>query len=321
VSWWKLSIAGIDGEVAETLHETLHPHAPTGVVVEEIPPRERGRDDPEGIRRDPVGSLYRVSLFLPADADHARRMRKIEEALFYLRMIRPIPAARVESVAQIDGSEAWKEQHPRFSVGEHWMLSPSFDRRPFPADRRGLWIEPGSAFGLGTHPSTRLCLELLERHVAPGTRLLDVGCGSGILSVAAARLGATSVVACDIDPAAIPATRQAARLNGVEDHVEVIAGSVAELCAEASRPPFDWIVMNIVADVIAALLPTSAPLRQPGGKLLLAGLLDATAPRVEALLPGLGLKIVERAHHDDWQGWIVAEMEVRKWPVPSPPKG
>jgi ribosomal protein L11 methyltransferase len=163
-------------------------------------------------------------------------------------------------------------------------------------------MDPGSAFGTGSHPTTRLCLEALERLAAlrggtlAGLRVADLGCGSGVLGLAALRLGAASVVAADTDSLAVTATHDNAALNGLASQLQVVRGSAGELAELLAARPADLLLCNILAPVIEALSPAFKALLAPDGVGLLSGLLVDQAPRLRQVLADEG-----------WQADLAAE--------------
>jgi ribosomal protein L11 methyltransferase len=205
-----------------------------------------------------------------------------------------VPRARI-AVADV-ADKAWerewlKDFHP-MRFGERLWICPSHAE----VDAPGAVIvrlDPGLAFGTGTHPTTRLCLEWLDAGVRPGNRAIDFGCGSGVLAVAAAQLGAAAVEAHDIDPQALLATRENAAGNGVGAQVAIVAA------ADDLRPGADLVLANILSGPLVQLAPRLAGLLAPGGSLVLAGLLDEQAPEViDAYAPWLRLEAWGRL--DGW---------------------
>jgi ribosomal protein L11 methyltransferase len=152
------------------------------------------------------------------------------------------------------------------------------------------------AFGTGLHPTTRLCLRLLEREPLDGRRLLDLGCGSGILAIAAAKLGAASVLALDTDPVAVEVAAENVARNGVAAQVQALAGSLPD----DAPPPFDLIVANIIADVLIDLAPALAAALAPGGRLITSGIIESREDEVALALAAAGLHLHSRLREGEW---------------------
>jgi ribosomal protein L11 methyltransferase len=214
-------------------------------------------------------------------------------------------AAVVESrdVAEEDWAEAWKEHFHVERYGERIVIVPSwltYKARPGDAV---VMLDPGMAFGTGQHETTRLCLETLERAVRPGTRVLDAGCGSGILSLAAARLGATEVVAVDIDRQAAAIATDNARRNGIDGIVRAAAGSLGDgwPFAEPAAGRFDVVVANIIASVIVRLAPDLTGALAPGGRLIVSGVIEEREAEVVNALEAAGARIAGIRAMADWR--------------------
>ena len=314
MNWLEISLT-LDGELAEAVADVLAPHAHQGVAIESTAVTANAED--EG--GDPIGPM-RVCAFLPADDPAALEAakQKIEEGLFYLNMIRPIPAPTYASVQDADWAELWKANYQPIRIGQRLLLIPSWlaDSYPnhpttqppnyltsqpldYPTIR--LIMDPGMAFGTGTHPTTQLCLALIESHLKPGDTVLDVGCGSGILSVAAAKLGARAVLGIDIEEESVRATMENAQVNGVADKIDSRLGSLAAL--QSSISSYQLTVANIIAPAIIRLLGEGlAQTLAPNGVLIVSGILEEQTGSMIAALRQASLTIVEQRHIGEWVG-------------------
>jgi ribosomal protein L11 methyltransferase len=297
-SWLEISLI-VDGEQAEAIAEVLARHAPGGVVIESTAVTAND-DDSEG---HPVGPL-RVYAFLPVDDTLEEKRRAIEEGLYYLGRIIPMPAPQFRSVQQQDWSQAWKQHYRPVAIGQRLIIVPSWLESPQP-ERIAVRIDPGMAFGTGTHPTTQLCLELLETCYSGGDsggEVIDVGCGSGILSVAALKLGALHALGVDIDEEAVRVAQENAALNEVSERFEIAQASLQEIRSGAfnlCRAPV--VLANILAPVIIRLLAEGmAELVVPGGALILSGILVEQKEGVTAALEQAGCRLEETRQMGDW---------------------
>ena len=172
-----------------------------------------------------------------------------------------------------DWFDSLKKHFGILEIGEKFIIKPSWICQPLPTSTRTIIeLDPGAAFGTGLHPTTRLCLVRLEKYLVPGMSVLDLGTGSGILAIAAVKLGASSVLAIDIDPVAVKAARSNIRINGVEDHVQVKRGSLSTRTQREFKGSFDMAIANITAKTISDLSPGFAKVLKPGGKLIVSGI-------------------------------------------------
>lgn len=299
-AWLEVSLT-VDGELAEAVSEVLARFAPNGVAIESTAVTANP-DDSEGRATGPL----RVCAYLPVDDELEEKRGRLEEALWYLGRIRPLPEAEYRQVQQADWSETWKQHYRPILIGRRLVVVPAWLESPDP-HRIPVRIDPGMAFGTGTHPTTQLCLELLEHTIeqmvdTQPVDMIDLGCGSGILSIAALKLGARHALGVDIDPEALTATAENADLNGVSDGLEIGLGSVAEICAGAfSICQASLVVANILAPVIINLLEGElAELLAPSGMLVLSGILAEQSGEVEAAISKHGLVLVDKRQEGDW---------------------
>ena len=208
----------------------------------------------------------------------------------------------LEDVEDADWENNWKQYYKPMEIGERLLVIPQWEEAD-PGDRVPLYLDPGLTFGTGAHATTRLCLTALETLVRGGERVLDLGCGSGILSVAALRLGAGSALAVDIDDKCRTAARENAGLNGIgPDRLDILVGNLLTdgAAAEKIGGGYDLVLANIVADVIIALAPRVRGLLSPGGTFLCSGIIEGRADEVEAALNAAGLEIRTRREDNGW---------------------
>jgi ribosomal protein L11 methyltransferase len=328
-NWLEITIT-VNGELAEAVAEVLARYVEDGVVVESTAVTAGPED--EGGRA--VGPL-RVCAYLPVDEHLEETRRRIEEALWYLGRISadtlgPLPAPEYKPIQEVNWMEAWKEHYHPIPVGERLIIVPAWLENPA-SQRLPIRIDPGMAFGTGTHPTTQLCLELLDwvdqsRSFASQSNpsVIDVGCGSGILAIAALKLGAERALGVDIDPLAVEAASQNAQTNGVSERLELGIGSVKELrLGQFSLQQAEIVFANILAPVIVRLfddgladLLVPAGQEHPGGVLILSGILAEQSPEVEAAAVRHGLTIVERRQMGDWVALATGR---NSWSVIQPP--
>lgn len=211
-----------------------------------------------------------------------------------------VGATRVETRSLVDENweENWKKFfHPR-EVGSRFMIRPTWEEAP-PSDRLEIVLDPGQAFGTGDHPTTRMCLELLEhRSVGVSPAVADIGCGSGILSIGACLLGASSVVAVDIEPLSVEVARENAKLNNVEFDAIVGRG----IAAVADRGPFDIIVSNIISAILIQIAHEVSAAVKPGGVWIVSGIIVQNWPDVLEAATKSGFTLDEKLEEDGWIG-------------------
>jgi ribosomal protein L11 methyltransferase len=280
--WLEVSVAA-DNEAAEAVAEVLSRYVYRGVVIEA---------GPAGWNAGPVV----VRAYLPADDQLEASKRRIKEALGHLDRIRPVSVPTFRPVADEDWAEAWKERLDVLHVGRHVVIRPSWrDYAPAPGDVV-VQLDPGMAFGTGLHPTTQMCLAVMEKLVRPEAAVLDLGTGSGILAIAAAKLGAGRVLAVDNDPVAVKTARSNVVTNEVQGTVRVVCGSLTGVSES-----YDIVVVNILVSVIVDMIHEGLAARvRPGGRVIAAGILADQEPEVVAALEQKELTPVERRQREDW---------------------
>lgn len=296
VHWIEIKIR-TNGEIAEALAEVLGRFVSQGIVMESIM-----QFDPQTHDQVPTGEII-VSGYLPVDEHLEDNRQKLEEALWHLGQIADIPEPEYTPVMDQDWMAAWKQHYTPIPIGESLLILPAWIE-PDPNDTRtAIRINPAMAFGTGSHPTTSLILSLLERHFEPGKAVIDIGCGSGILSIAALKKGAIHALAVDIDSQAVQSTLENAGINTIPPGMlETGKGSVEEILTERfSLVQAPLVLANILAPVILHLFEQGlADLVSPKGILLLSGILDHQVDAVLASAQTLGFNLLETLAEEDW---------------------
>jgi ribosomal protein L11 methyltransferase len=288
IEWLEVSVE-VDHETAEAVAEVLSRYAHQGVVVE---------GGPDGWHTDPVV----VRAYLPVDDDLWRQKKKVEEGLWHLGQIRPIPDPSFRSVAERDWAEAWKKRLKVLHIGERLVICPSWlDYDPKP-DEVIIHLDPGMAFGTGLHPTTQLCLCALEKLMQPGMAVLDLGTGSGILAIAAAKLGAENVLALDSQRQAVAVAQGNVNENDVDECVRVRHGSLVDVSGS-----YDVVLVNILARVIMEMVEGGLAERlRPSGVIIAAGITADQVAGVIAAFERRDLQLTNWRQEGDWVS-LVAE--------------
>ncbi len=304
--WLEISVT-TDGEAAEGVVELFNRYGHGQAVIET--PLDCFEHELAAATQRPT---VIVKTYLPVDVSSDEVRRRIEEGLWHLAQLYPIPAPAIRELDEDAWAEAWKKQYHRLRIGRRTVIVPAWETYEPGEGEVVIRLEPGMAFGTGLHPTTRLCLEAMEAAVSPGDRVLDVGTGSGVLAIAAALLAAGAVVAVDADPVAVRVAEENVAANGVGDRVQVQHGSLPggeavplSFALEGSLPlldtgEFDVVLVNILAPVIAGMAPALAARTRPGGSLIAAGLILDQEPQVLDALARQGLEIAGRSQEEDW---------------------
>ncbi|HZY44362.1 MAG TPA: 50S ribosomal protein L11 methyltransferase, partial [Anaerolineae bacterium] len=301
--------------------EVMGRYAPNGVAIEQLALDINGADEGDAAQLE---STVAVRAYLLIDAELEIKKRQIEEGLWHLSHIKPIAAPVFRTVSESDWANAWKEHYHVAHLGDRFVIKPSW--REYDAQPHEIVIEldPGMAFGTGLHPTTRMCLAAIEKYLQRRTMLtnrvpavgidrgdavdeqslkkmsvLDLGTGSGILAIGAAKLGAGSILAVDIDPLSVKVATENAIANGVDRIIEVRSGSLAE--AAKNDATYDLIAVNILAKIIIQLCEENlGRVVRSGGRAIFAGLIDTQELGVREALQSQSLIVIDRLQDKDW---------------------
>jgi ribosomal protein L11 methyltransferase len=285
----------VDGESAEAVAALLNRYGYQGVAVEHegIPPDKLDEDEL------PPPTHMTVRAYLPLDDTIDQVKAQLETALGYMNMMYPMPMPTYQLVDEQDWAEAWKVHYHPVRIGKRLLIRPQWVQMHIPEGVIDISLDPGMAFGTGTHPTTQLCLEALEDYVKPGIGVLDLGTGSAILAIAAAKLGAAHVLALDIDPVAVSVAQKNVADSGTSQLITVQEGSLESVVTSARR--FDLIVVNILARIIIQMCDQHlGEVVRPGGSAIFSGIIQDQADDVDAALIKTGLEIVNRRIQGDW---------------------
>ncbi|MDR1159700.1 MAG: 50S ribosomal protein L11 methyltransferase, partial [Syntrophomonadaceae bacterium] len=300
MNWKEIKIL-TEGICVDALAGILHSYNSGGIAVEDmqvartytdIVPGERIYDSPNFSEHNYII----VKAYFPEDQnidELLKDVKRVEETF-------SIPCKIfLNTVKNEDWEEKWKEYYHTFRVGEKLVIKPSWEKYQPQADDLVIEIDPGLAFGTGIHASTRFCLTLMEKYVQGSEQVIDAGCGSGILSIAAMKLGAKSVWGMDIDEVAVRVARENVKKNGLEQFIEVQSGDITAMVGGKKA---DIILANITAEVLTLLLPTASKALEPGGVFIGSGIVEGRWPGVEKQLQAYGYDVEEILQDLDWVG-------------------
>jgi ribosomal protein L11 methyltransferase len=296
LKWLEVSIS-LSGELAEPVSNLFSRYVQGGVSLEYVDQGEA-----------PINSqLVTVRAFLPADDRLSERREAIEEGLWHLGQIQKLPQANFRFIDEQDWENAWKAHYKPIRIGSRLMIQPAW--LPLQEkDRLPIFMDPGMAFGTGTHPTTQLCLTAIEETVQKGRSVVDIGCGSGILSIAAAKLGANKVLALDIDSIALQNARKNIKINDVSSIVTTAQGSLDRLLEEIPSPwiPAHLVVANIITKTLEEMIFAGlGKTILPEGTLILSGILDHQVGLIQNACEAKGLQVIETRAMDDWRALVI----------------
>ena len=279
-----------------------------GIYIEDYSDLEQGAleiahidlIDEELVKSDRTHSI--IHIYLSKEVNPTESTEYITERLKALDI--PFELCKTD-ISEEEWENNWKQFFKCTEIGKRLCICPSWEQYNNVNGRVVLNIDPGAAFGTGTHATTSMCLEALEKLVTPDMTVLDIGSGSGILSIAAVLLGAKDVVGVDIDPVAVKVAKENAALNGVSDKAKYILGNLDEEITDT----YDIVVANIVADAIIALSDSAKRRMNKNGYFLCSGIIDIRADEVEAALINRGYKIVEKIVNNNWVAFLATVTE------------
>ena len=297
MDWLEISLT-VTADAEEAVADWLAQFAPEG--VSSVPAGMEIVSEALGLAR-PVGPVT-LRAYLPADETLEARRTQLEAALPQLTPGTLLTGPRYAPISQTNWAEVWKVHYEPVRVGRRLIVVPAWLNPPLATGDLALRLDPGMAFGTGTHPTTQLCLSALEARVQPGQAMLDLGTGSGILSIAAAKLSAGPILALDMDAEAVRVARENSAANGVAERIRVEAGSLAEVLAgQFGQVEFPLVVANILASVLVHFFDQGlARCVAPGGCLILSGILDSQAAEVRAAGERQGMQFVAEEQREAW---------------------
>ncbi|MBM7649986.1 ribosomal protein L11 methyltransferase [Bacillus ectoiniformans] len=304
MKWSEISIQTTN-EAVEPISNILHEAGASGVVIEDPLELEKEREDQFGeiYQLDPLdypdeGVI--VKAYLPVNSFVAETTDGIIQSIKNLESYHIDIGKNVVKITEVqeeDWATAWKQYYNSVKISEKFTIVPSWeDYERVNTDELIIELDPGMAFGTGTHPTTVMCLQSLERYVKEGDHVVDVGTGSGVLSIGAALLGAKKVTALDLDEVAVKAAQENIELNQVQDIVSVSKNNLLDGIHEQ----VDVVVANILAEVILSFTDEVAQVVKPGGYFISSGIIGQKKDLVKSAVAGAGFEIEETLLMEDW---------------------
>ena len=311
-SMWLEIVLNAKSEELDLISATLIANGVPGLAVEEeeefrtfLEENRQYWDYVDDELMEQMKGVSRIKFYVTDDADGQKQLAQ------YLKGI-DLPYTSVR-LREYDWAHSWQKYYRPLAIGKKIYIVPEWERdtAQIPEGCTSILMNPGLTFGTGSHASTQLCLEGIEEFIVPGKSVLDLGCGSGILAIAALRLGASHATGVDIDPKAVDVSYENAELNGIgKDRCKFLAGNVIadkSLVAELKELKSPLVLANIVADVIIPLAPVVPELLVEGGTFVCSGIIDKRGDEVAAALEKNGLKVIRRFEKN---GWIALAAQV-----------
>lgn len=304
MKWSELSVHTTN-EAIEAVSNILHEAGASGVVIEDS-------EDFGKVREDQFGEIYSldpedfpkdgviVKAYLPVNSFLGETVEAVKESIETLRSFNIDIGMNVITVSEVneeDWATAWKKYYHPVKISQRFTIVPTWeDYRPVSSDELIIELDPGMAFGTGTHPTTVMSLQALESYVKPGDRVIDVGTGSGVLSIGAALLDAKEVHALDLDEVAVRSAKTNVELNNIQDRVEVVQGNLLDTV----DAPGDVVVANILAEIIMSFTDDAFKIVKPGGIYITSGIIGAYKNDVKQSLEGSGFIVEDVLMMEDW---------------------
>lgn len=312
---WSEIVIHTTHEATEAVANILHESGASGVIIEDSV-------EPDRIHEDRFGEIYEldkndfpsdgvlVKAYLPVNSFLIETMKDIEQSIGNLASFGldvGKNSIQTNEVDDEDWATAWKKYYHPVKISGRFTIVPTWEEyEPVESDELIIELDPGMAFGTGTHPTTVLCVQALEKYVRPGNTVVDVGTGSGVLSIGAALLGASSVHALDLDHVAVTAAKENVELNKVESIVEVTHGNLLE----SIKIQPDIIVANILADVIISFSADAYTLLPEKGLFIASGIIGQKRDLVKNDLISKGFEIIESVLMEDWVAIVAQKRSV-----------
>lgn len=306
MQWLELTVQS-HPDAVESVSELLSRYTAGGVAIEEpIELLDEGQE-----YRVLAGQPVLVHAYAPMDGKEEEARQRIAEGLWHLSSLGAhfVGELQTRTVNEEDWANAWKEYFYVTHIGQRLVIRPSWRSYTPKESEVMLTLDPGMAFGTGLHPTTRMCLEQVEKRTRAGMRVLDVGTGSGILAIAAAKLGAASVYAIDNSSVAVESTSSNVAMNELSERVAVVLGVLDEAQAQRTAGQYDLVVANIIAHIIGSIAPHLARVLAPSGLLVVSGIIEARRHDAEDPLLAAGLELVEQTSIEDWLALVYRRRE------------
>lgn len=299
-TWYQLSV-DVDAESVEAVSELFGRYGfNEGVAIDEPYVQDGDGDN----LRIAVDKPFTIHTYVSEEDFRPEIIEELRQALYFLGQLRGVSDVRVTSLKEEDWANAWKEHFKPHKIGNRVVIRPPWREYEAKDDEIVIELDPGMAFGTGLHPSTKLSMLGTEEVVKPGDTVLDVGTGSGILAIAAAKIGATKVDTVDVESVAVRATKENAARNGVEDLIAVEDGSVGP-----GQPfwgeQYDVVIANIIARVLIELCEPIVAHTKPGGSIVLAGIIESREQDVIDAYRAQGAEVVNRRSQEDWVSLVL----------------
>lgn len=292
--WVEVTVPA-NAESVESVSELLSEYGYNqGIVIEEPYKQD---DDGDNLEIDPTRPVL-VRTWLSMDEQYESRRAALERAVWHLRQIGGVGEATFVTREEEDWANAWKEHFQILRIGTSFVVRPSWrEYDALPGDRV-IHLDPGMAFGTGLHPSTEMCMLFTEELDLTGLDVLDVGAGSGILSIGAIRSGARHATAVEIDPVAARSLAENVQLNDMQDRIDVVTGAVGDV--ELGERVYPLVYANIIARILADNAEHIARYVAPGGHVIASGIIDEREHLVVDAFAALGCAVIGRKQAGDW---------------------